>query len=81
VTRRLNAEELRAVCEPPSLPFRSTADEGLARLCGREAGERGADGRFPAGSINAAVEAALEQNAERLRKQGAGASAGAPHAE
>ncbi len=59
----------------------STVDEGLALLCGREAGERGADGRFPAGSINAAVEAALEQNAERLRKQGMGASAGAPHAE
>jgi predicted ATP-dependent protease len=50
----------------------STVDEGLELLCGRPAGERGADGRFPGGSVNAAVEQALEQNVERLRQLRAG---------
>jgi len=45
----------------------STVDEGLALLTGRAAGDRGADGRFPAGSFNAAVEQALEANVTRLR--------------
>ena len=34
-------------------------DEALALLTGRDAGERGADGRFAAGSVNAAVEDVL----------------------
>jgi hypothetical protein len=45
----------------------STVDEGLALLTGRDAGERGPDGRFPEGSFNAAVEQALEANVKRLR--------------
>jgi hypothetical protein len=43
-------------------------DEGLALLTGREAGERGADGRYPEGSVNAAVESALAANVERLKE-------------
>lgn len=46
----------------------TTVDEGLALLTGREAGERGADGRFPEGSVNAAVESALAANVERLKE-------------
>ena len=46
----------------------STVDEGLALLSGREAGERGADGRFPAGSFNAAVDDALIANVRRLKE-------------
>lgn len=45
-----------------------TVDEGLTLLTGREAGERGADGRFPEGSVNAAVERALVANVERLKE-------------
>jgi predicted ATP-dependent protease len=45
----------------------STADEGLAVLSGRPAGERGPDGQFPADSVNAAVERALAENVARLR--------------
>jgi hypothetical protein len=43
-------------------------DEGLALLTGREAGERGADGRYPEGSVNAAVESALAANVERIKE-------------
>jgi len=39
----------------------STIDEGIARLTGREAGVRGPDGSFPAGTINALVETRLNQ--------------------
>jgi lon-related putative ATP-dependent protease len=46
----------------------STIDDGLALLSGREAAERGADGRFPEGSFNAAVEAALAANVDRLKQ-------------
>jgi predicted ATP-dependent protease len=46
----------------------TTVDEGLALLTGREAGERGIDGRFPEGSVNAAVESALAANVERLKE-------------
>lgn len=45
-----------------------TVDEGLTLLTGREAGERGPDGRFPEGSVNAAVERALVANVERLKE-------------
>jgi lon-related putative ATP-dependent protease len=43
-------------------------DEGLALLTGREAGERGPDGRFPEGSVNAAVDAALAAGVARLKE-------------
>jgi predicted ATP-dependent protease len=36
-------------------------DQALALLAGHDAGARGADGRFPAGSVNAAIEAVLER--------------------
>jgi predicted ATP-dependent protease len=45
----------------------STVDEGIALLSGREAGERGPDGRFPEGTFNRAVEEALAANVERLK--------------
>jgi lon-related putative ATP-dependent protease len=43
-------------------------DEGLALLTGRTAGERSADGRFPDGTVNGAVEAALAASLERIRE-------------
>jgi lon-related putative ATP-dependent protease len=46
----------------------ATIDEGLALLTGREAGERGPDGRFPEGSVNAAVDAALAAGVARLKE-------------
>ncbi len=46
----------------------SSVDEGIAFLSGREAGERGPDGRFSEGSFNAAVEQALAANLERLKQ-------------
>ncbi|MDN2566299.1 AAA family ATPase [Aquibium sp. A9E412] len=47
-------------------PVRSI-DQGIALLAGRPAGARGADGRYPEGSVNAAVEARLTEFA-RARK-------------
>ncbi len=41
-----------------------TIDEGIALLTGRPAGERGADGLYPAGSVNRAVEDRLRRFAE-----------------
>jgi lon-related putative ATP-dependent protease len=49
-----------------------TVDDGLALLTGREAGQPGRDGRFAEGTVNAAVEAALAANVERLREFRAG---------
>ena len=43
----------------------STADEGIALLTGLKAGERRADGLFPAGSVNRLVEDKLKAFAER----------------
>jgi hypothetical protein len=37
-----------------------TIDEGIHLLTGRDAGERGADGRYPEGSVNRLVEDRLE---------------------
>jgi len=45
----------------------STVDEGLALLSGRPAGERSADGHFPADSFNGAVERALAAHVRRYR--------------
>jgi lon-related putative ATP-dependent protease len=44
-----------------------TIDQGIALLTGTPAGERGADGAFPAGSVNARVEARLEEFAKKAR--------------
>jgi lon-related putative ATP-dependent protease len=46
----------------------STADEGIGLLTGLKAGERRADGLFPAGSVNRLVEDKLKAFAERVRK-------------
>ncbi|WP_298286146.1 Lon protease family protein [Acidocella sp.] len=48
-----------------------TIDEGIALLTGRPAGARGADGAYPAGSVNQLVEARLGHFAE-LRKAAGG---------
>jgi predicted ATP-dependent protease len=45
----------------------STIAEGIELLTGVAAGERGADGLFPQGSVNAAVEARLHEFAARHR--------------
>jgi lon-related putative ATP-dependent protease len=45
----------------------STIDEGIEILTGVQAGERRADGRFPAGTVNGLVEDALMSFAERGR--------------
>ena len=50
----------------------SRVDEGLELLTGRPAGERGADGTFPAGTVNSAVDATLAGNVERLRQMRGG---------
>jgi predicted ATP-dependent protease len=49
-------------------------DQGIELLTGVAAGERGADGAYPAGTINAAVEARLAQFAERGRRFSKGGS-------
>ena len=45
----------------------ATIDEGIEILTGVKAGERGAEGRFPAGTINRLVEDKLRTFAERAR--------------
>ncbi len=45
-------------------------DQGIALLTGREAGQRGEDGAFPAQSINGLVEARLAALAEAARRFG-----------
>ena len=49
----------------------SSVDEGMQVLTGREAGERGVDGRFAEGTINHAVETQLIEFAEARRRFGA----------
>jgi len=44
----------------------SSVDEGIELLTGRPAGERGGDGKYPTGSINALVETRLREFARRL---------------
>jgi lon-related putative ATP-dependent protease len=44
-----------------------TVDEGLSLLTGLDAGEKGADGRFPGESVNGRIEARLRAFAERAR--------------
>lgn len=50
-----------------------TIDEGIELLTGQPAGQRQPDGTYPAGSVNAAVEARLRQLAEAVREYGPGA--------
>ncbi|MGQ9559371.1 MAG: Lon protease family protein [Candidatus Oleimicrobiaceae bacterium] len=45
-----------------------TVDQGITILTGVPAGERGPDGRFPDGTVNARVDARLRQLAEGLRQ-------------
>lgn len=47
----------------------ATIDEGIEVLTGIPAGERGPDGRFPEGSLNARVAARLAEMAERHEQQ------------
>ncbi len=47
-----------------------TIDEGIALLTGQNAGERGPDGAFPEGSVNALVEGRFREMAERARAYG-----------
>ena len=44
-----------------------TVDEGMSLLTGLPAGERGSDGRFPAGTVNRMVEDKLDLFASRLK--------------
>jgi predicted ATP-dependent protease len=53
-----------------------TIDQGIALLTGRTAGERGADGLYPAGSVNQLVEERLKQFA-KVRKEAGGEKLGA----
>jgi predicted ATP-dependent protease len=48
----------------------ATVDEAVERLTGLPAGERGADGRFPKGSVNERVEARLLAFAKAARAAG-----------
>jgi predicted ATP-dependent protease len=54
----------------------ATIDEGIEILTGVKAGERGAEGRFPAGTINRLVEDRLRTFAERARGFAKGAASG-----
>ena len=54
----------------------ASVDEALAVLLGREPGERGPDGRFPEGTINALVDARLQRFAESRQRFAAGERAG-----
>jgi len=45
----------------------STADEGMALLTGKEAGERGPDGNYPEGTINRAIQDRLRGLAQRVQ--------------
>jgi lon-related putative ATP-dependent protease len=45
----------------------STVDEGISLLTGREAGELGADGQYPPGTVHRMVEDQLREYAQRLR--------------
>jgi len=47
-----------------------TIDEGIALLTGLKAGERGPDGTFPEGSVNALVQERLREMAEQARAYG-----------
>jgi len=54
----------------------ATIDEGIEILTGVKAGERGAEGRFPAGTVNRLVEDTLKSFAERARSFSKGPGGG-----
>lgn len=65
----LRADVVRACAEGRFAIYPiETIDQGITLLTGRVAGERGADGTYPAGSINRAVEDRLKHFAD-LRKK------------
>jgi lon-related putative ATP-dependent protease len=45
----------------------SSVDEGIALLTGEQAGERGPDGSYPAGSVNGRVDRKLRELAQKLQ--------------
>ncbi len=47
-----------------------TIDEGIALLTGRMAGERGSDGKYPAGTVNRLVEERLKAFAKARKEAG-----------
>lgn len=53
----------------------ANVDEGIELLTGKKAGVLGADGLYPEGSINAAVQARLTELADKVRAFAPGASA------
>ena len=53
----------------------ATVDEAVELLTGVPAGERGADGRYPEGSVNRRVDDRLAAFAEKARNFGRGAPA------
>ena len=52
----------------------TTIDQGIALLAGRPAGERGAGGTYPEGSVNRAVEDRLAQFAKARKEAGVAAA-------
>lgn len=58
-----------------------TVDEAIEILTGIPAGERGPDGRYPAGTINARVDQRLREMAEALQRFGREDRGGRPEAE
>jgi lon-related putative ATP-dependent protease len=58
-----------------------TVDEGIELLTGAPAGERSADGNYPAESVNGRVQARLDYLAERRLEFGAARDGNGPHAE
>ncbi|HEY3418711.1 MAG TPA: ATP-binding protein [Armatimonadota bacterium] len=45
----------------------TTIDEGIALLTGKEAGERGSDGMYPPGTVNAEVQRHLRELAQKVK--------------
>lgn len=67
----LREEVVQAVADNKfSLWAVSTVTEGIEILTGVPAGERGANGKFPVGTVYQRVEKRLQEFAERLRKLG-----------
>ncbi|HEY7727857.1 MAG TPA: hypothetical protein VID50_05340, partial [Candidatus Eisenbacteria bacterium] len=55
-----------------------TVDDGIELLTGVKAGDAGADGRFPEGTVNGLVSQTLRRFAESFREFAAGGSAAGP---
>jgi predicted ATP-dependent protease len=59
----------------------ATIDDALELLTGREAGTKGADGKYPDGSLNARIQATLRDLAESYRRSGLHADGDTPRVE